>query len=234
VCVWCLVPVGKVGCELNYDAVSLGMARNDGWHASGVGGGCGGRVSGARARRARARRVGRAGARAWLQRARRRCLRRARERCPCRSAGKGKGMRRTACLRVCGARARVRACACARMCVLVRVSHVQELRPRCWLRTRALATHRPSMNLTYSFGWRPGIARGSPSARAAGTGVTTWHPEHPHSGLGRCLCPFSTARGNEVCALVAHLRMAARHRPGQPERACGWHWGHHMASRAPT
>jgi len=209
-------------------------ARNDGWHASGGGGGCGGRVSGARARRARARRVGRAGARAWLQRARRRCLRRARERCPCRSAGKGKGMRRTACLRVCGARARVRACACARMCVLVRVSHVQELRPRCWLRTRALATHRPSMNLTYSFGWRPGIARGSLSARAAGTGVTTWHPEHPHSGLGRCLCPFSTARGNEVCALVAHLRMAARHRPGQPERACGWHWGHHMASRAPT
>ena len=162
-------------------------------------------MRGARARRVRARRVGRAGARPWPQRARRRCLRRARERCPCRSAGKGTGMQRTACLRVCGARARVRACACARMCVFVRVSHVQELRPRCWLSTPALATHRPSMNLTYSFGWRPGIARGSLSARAAGTGVTTWHPEHPHSGLGRCLCPFSTARGSEVCALVAHL-----------------------------
>ena len=25
VCVWCLVPVGKVGCELNYDAVKSGI-----------------------------------------------------------------------------------------------------------------------------------------------------------------------------------------------------------------
>jgi len=87
---------------------------------------------------------------------------------------------RTACLRVCGARARVRACACARMCVFACVLHVQELRPRCWLRTPALATLRPSMKLIYAVGWRP------------------------------------------------------RHRPGQPERACGWYWDHNMASRAPT
>ena len=78
------------------------------------------------------------------------------------------------------ARARVRACACARMCVFACVLHVQELRPRCWLRTPALATLRPSMKLIYAVGWRP------------------------------------------------------RHRPGQPERACGWYWDHNMASRAPT
>ena len=65
------------------------------------------------------------------------------------------------------------------------------------------------------------------------------------------VCPRAcvTRAGTATSVLAAHagigdvstvdephilLRMAARHRPGQPERACGWHWGHHMASRAPT
>jgi len=64
-----------------------------------------------------------------------------------------------------------------------------------------------------------------------------------------CLRVRVTCAGTATSVLAAHaglgdastvdethlrLRMAPRHRPGQPERACGWYWGHNMASRAPT
>ena len=153
---------------------------------------------------------------------------------------------RTACLRVCGARARVRACACARMCVFACVSHVQELRPRCWLRTPALATLRPSMKLIYAVGWRPRHRPGQ-SERACG-----WYWDHNMASRAptqRARVPLSlfhrarqrgvrtsrTSCGREVCVL-SHTSMPATTRlaPNRGASRGGLLCPYHGASQRST